>query len=169
MKHLCTLVLFALFACTALSDAVEFQDYNDASPESRTHKHKLKKLKKRLLLHCLLSHHRRRRDTAATGRFLLPLPIVLQSTNVNVNDGVTNGEGNYGNGEYHQGAGNGGYDPECMQMLNNHGPLLTGAISSAGSIAGLGDSGSRNGYAADWDRYARQFHRTFVRPLYRLF
>lgn len=136
--------------------------------ESRTHhKHKkLKKLKKRLLLQCLLQHHghrRRRRDTAS-GRFLLP--VVLQSTNVNVGSGGGYGEHQYGNG------GSGG----CMQMLNNHGPL--GSLGSIGSgLLGspapvnedTGDS-IRNGmYAADWNRYARQFRRNVVRPLYQLF
>lgn len=151
-----------------------------AEESSRTHhKHKLqKKLKKRLLLQCLLEHRRRRRDTdAASGRFLLP--VVLQNTNVNVGgQSGYSGEPNYGS--FVGGGGGGG----CMQMLNNHGPLhgslgsLQGLLGSTQGLLGStqdqdsppeGTSGSRNGMYSDWNRYARQFHRSFVRPLVRLF
>lgn len=189
--------LFAVFGLAAFATAVEFEqqrlpyqqvqagnydDYyygrptvyaaeTDDSEESRTHhKNKLnKKLKKRLLLQCLLQQHghgRRRRDTAAaSGRFLLP--VVLQSTNVNVGSGGGGG-GGYGNG------GGGGYGHGgggCMQMLNNHGPL--GSIGSLlGSPAPVSEEtgeGSRYLMYADWNRYARQFRRNIVRPLYQLF
>lgn len=161
----------AVVLCATFSEAVEFQQYEDDSPEGRFHKkNKLKKLKKRLLLNCLLqTGHRRRRDTAS-GRFFLP--VVLQSTNVNVNDGVSGGYGGADSGQdLYQGGGGSSVDPDCMHLINNHGPLLTGAISSAGSLAGIGDGGSRHGYVmhSNWDRYARQFHRNYVRPLYRLF
>ncbi|XP_050534286.1 uncharacterized protein LOC126901672 [Daktulosphaira vitifoliae] len=168
MKNLFLLSLLAVVLCITLSEAVEFQQYEDDSPEGRIHKkNKIKKLKKRLLLNCLLqSGRRRRRDTAPTGRFLLP--IVLQSTNVNVNDGGYTGSDS---GHDYQGGGGSSVDHDCMHLINNHGPLLSGAVSSAGSIAGIGDSGSRHSYGmhTNWDRYARQFHRNFVRPLYRLF
>lgn len=187
--------------------AVEFDDQRQLSPygddysyyggpgvaapereeeSARTHhaKHKLKKLKlkKRLLLQCLLGHGRRRRDTSeASGRFFLP--VVLQSTNVNVGSGG----GGYGGHQQQQSHHSG-----CMQMFgddNNHGPLssppLLGSLGSLGSPLGslgsalgsLGpapvteepeEGGNRN-YAANWNRYARQFRRNFVRPLYRLF
>lgn len=154
--------------------AVQQQPATDEE-SSRTHhgKHKLKKLKKRLLLQCLLGHgRRRRRDTdAASGRFLLP--VVLQSTNVNVQGygGGSGTGGGYGDAQ-HQYGGSG-----CMEMmLNDHGPLLGslgsglgGLLGSPSEDAGTG-GGSRSGlYAADWNRYARQFHRNYVRPLYRLF
>ncbi|XP_015379077.1 PREDICTED: uncharacterized protein LOC107173169 isoform X2 [Diuraphis noxia] len=153
--------------------------YSVAAPEreeelARTHhvKHKLKKLKKKLLVQCLLGHGRRRRDTSeASGRFFLP--VVLQSTNVNV------GSGGGGGGHQQQQSHHSG----CMQMFgddNSHGPLgsLGSPLGSLGSALGsLGpapvteeseDGGNRN-YAANWNRYARQFRRNFVRPLYRLF
>lgn len=192
--------MIALAACAHVvcnADAVEFDQqrqlqadhdygyYSDGQSSSgamdqfsRTHhgKLKLKKMKKRLLLQCLLGHgQRRRRDTeAASGRFLLP--IVLQSTNVNVGSGG----GGYGDPQQQHGSyGNGG---GCMQMFNDHGPLgslgtLGSSLgSSLGSLSPFGSSmdnvmgeGSRNGLYADWNRYGRQFHRNFVRPLYRLF
>ncbi|XP_025415017.1 uncharacterized protein LOC112686798 [Sipha flava] len=133
---------------------------------SRTHhgKLKMKKLKKRLLLQCLLGHgQRRRRDTeAASGRFLLP--VVLQSTNVNV--GPTGSGGHFGDPQQH-----GSYGGGCMEMLNDHGPLgVLGSLGSFGSsTADATGEGSRNGLYTDWNRYGRQFHRNFVRPLYRLF
>lgn len=135
---------------------------------SRIHhgKHKLqKKLKKRLLLQCLLGHGRRRRDTdAASGRFLLP--VVLQSTNVNVGSGGGGG-GSYGDQQQHPYGGGG-----CMHMFNDHG--LGGLIGSLGSptndaSAGGGDGARSGPYGTDWNRYARQFHRSYIRPLYRLF
>lgn len=132
----------------------------DLSPSSRTHhgKHKAKKLKKKLLLHCLLGGHGRRRRDAGTGRFILP--IAVQSTNVNVGSGgLGGGGGAYGDPLYGGGGGGGG---GCMNMLNNHGPL--GLLGSP-----TGDSDSRSSVYKDWNRYARQFHRNFVRPLYRLF
>lgn len=172
-----------------------YGEHGVAAPESdevsaRTHLaklHKLKKLKlkKRLLLQCLLGHGRRRRDTSeASGRFFLP--VVLQSTNVNVGSGG----GGYGGHQQQQSMHSG-----CMQMFgddNSHGPL--GSLPSLPSLGSLGsplgslgsalgslgspgpapvseeteEGGNRN-YAAGWNRYARQFRRNFVRPLYRLF
>lgn len=149
----------------------DYSNYYDESAveTSRTHhKHKLKKkLKKRLLLQCLLEHRRRRRDTDGSGRFLLP--VVLQSTNVNVG----NGQSGYGGEPQYGSVGGGG----CTQMLNNHGPLhgslgsLQGLLGSTQNQDSSADdtSGSRNGMYYDWNRYARQFHRSFVRPLVRLF
>lgn len=172
-----------------------YGEHSVAAPESeevsaRTHHaklHKLKKLKlkKRLLLQCLLGNGRRRRDTSeASGRFFLP--VVLQSTNVNVGSG---------GGGYQQLQQQQSHHSGCMQMFgddNNHGPLGSppslgslgslgsplGSLGSAlGSLGSLGpapvseeteEGGNRN-YAADWNRYARQFRRNFVRPLYRLF
>ncbi|XP_026822344.1 uncharacterized protein LOC113560579 isoform X1 [Rhopalosiphum maidis] len=159
-------------------------DSENEEESQRTHhvKHKLKKLKKRLLLQCLLGHSRQRRDTsAASGRFLLP--IVLQSTNVNVGS-----DGQQHQQQTHHGGG-------CMQMFgdDSHGPLQgslpslgslgspLGSLGSAlGSLGSFGpsvtenpeedESGNRNGlYSPNWNRYARQFRRNFVRPLYRLF
>lgn len=155
--------------------AVAVQQQPAAADEesSRTHhgKHKLKKLKKRLLLQCLLGHgRRRRRDTdAASGRFLLP--IVLQSTNVNVHSGGSGG-GAYGDPQHQYGGSSG-----CMEMMSNdHGPLLGSLGSGLGGLLGspaedAGTGGGSRGslYSADWNRYARQFHRNYVRPLYRLF
>jgi len=139
---------------------------------SRTHhgKHKLKKLKKRLLLQCLLGHgQRRRRDTtAASARFLLP--VVLQSTNVNIGSSGSGGSGTYSDPLYQYGDSSG-----CMQMLNDHGPSLGSLGSGLGSLLGspmedvITGGGSRNGLYADWNRYARQFHRNYIRPVYRLF
>lgn len=150
----------------------------EESPRTHHGKHKFKKLKKRLLLQCLLGHGRRRRDTsAASGRFLLP--VVLQSTNVNVGAG---GQQHQQQQQLHNGGG-------CMQMFgdDSHGPLGSppslGSLGSAlGSLSPFGpsvtenpaedESGNRGGlsyYSADWNRYARQFRRNFVRPLYRLF
>jgi hypothetical protein len=164
-----------------------YGEHSVAAPESdevssRTHLAKLLKLKKlklkkRLLLQCLLGHSRRRRDTSeASGRFFLP--VVLQSTNVNV------GSGGGGGGYQQQQSQHSG----CMQMFgddNNHGPLGSppsfgslGSLGSLGSALGsLGpapvseetDEGGNRNYAANWNRYARQFRRNFVRPLYRLF
>lgn len=144
-----------------------------AEESARIHhgKHKkLKKLKKRLLLQCLLGHGRRRRDaTAASGRFLFP--VVLQSTNVNV------GYGGGGDPQHqYSDTGGGGGGGGCMEMFNDHGPSLGslgsglgGLLGSPAEDAGSG-GGSRGGlYPADWNRYARQFHRNYVRPLYRLF
>lgn len=209
----CLLVAFWFATCTTVIvdhvSAVEFDQrqpsaYGDdhyyydgpaavaAAPlneeeSSRTHhgKHKFKKLKKRLLLQCLLGHGRRRRDTsAASGRFLLP--VVLQSTNVNVGAG---GQQHQQQQQLHNGGG-------CMQMFgdDSHGPLgsppslatlgspLSSLGSALGSLSPFGPSvtenpaedegGNRGGlsyYSADWNRYARQFRRNFVRPLYRLF
>eukprot|EP00102_Acyrthosiphon_pisum_P014124 XP_008183993.1 PREDICTED: uncharacterized protein LOC100166130 [Acyrthosiphon pisum] len=214
MRNVCLLAAFWLATCAMIIvgrvTGVEFDQrqplsYGDdysyygehshsvAVPENeevsaRTHHaklHKLKKLKlkKRLLLQCLLGHGRRRRDTSdASGRFFLP--VVLQSTNVNVGSG---GGGGYGGHQQQQSHHSG-----CMQMFgddNNHGPLGSppslgslgsplGSLGSAlGSLGSLGpapvseeteEGGNRN-YAADWNRYARQFRRNFVRPLYRLF
>lgn len=156
------------------------EDYDDAQPSSRIHhgkhKHKLqKKLKKRLLLQCLLEHRRRRRDTGgASGRLLLP--VVLQSTNVN----VAPGGGSYGGGGGSYGGGGGGsYGgmSGCMHLGNGHGPLgsLGPSLGSLGSFGSQGapveemtDEGTRR-LSADWNRYARRFHRNFVRPLYQLF
>lgn len=139
------------------------------NPSSRTHhgKHKLKKKLKKQLLHCLLQQHHGRRRRDATGRFFIPL--VLQNTNVNVGDSGSNGYG----GQYQQYGGGGG---GCMQMLNGHGPLLGSLGGTLGSLGGAfgspntEDGGNRAGtYAADWNRYARQYRRNVVRPLYRLF
>lgn len=161
--------------------APEIEEVSARTHHAKLHKLKKLKLKKRLLLQCLLGHGRRRRDTSeASGRFFLP--VVLQSTNVNVGSGG----GGYGS-QQQQSHHNG-----CMQMFgddNSHGSLGSlpslgslgsplGSLGSAlGSLGSLGpapvteeqvDGGNRN-YAADWNRYARQFRRNFVRPLYRLF
>lgn len=154
--------------------APEIEEVSARTHHAKLHKLKKLKLKKRLLLQCLLGHGRRRRDTSeASGRFFLP--VVLQSTNVNV------GSGGGGHGSQQQQSHHNG----CMQMFgddNSHGPLDSlpslGSLGSAlGSLGSLGpapvteeqeDGGNRN-YAADWNRYARQFRRNFVRPLYRLF
>jgi len=174
---------------TAAAAAAASAASDEESP--RTHhlhkKLKLKKLlKKKLLLQCLLGHGRRRRDASeASGRFLFP--VVLQSTNVNVGSGGGHG------GQQQQSQHGGG----CMQMFgdDNHGPLgsppslpslgsLGSPLGSLGSALGSfgpaavteeqseDEGGNRNGQsflAADWNRYARQFRRNFVRPLYRLF
>jgi len=163
--------------------APESEEVSARTHHAKLHKLKKLKLKKRLLLQCLLGHGRRRRDASdASGRFFLP--VVLQSTNVNVGSG---GGGGYGGHQQQQSHHSG-----CMQMFsddNSHGPLGSlpsldslgsplGSLGSAlGSLGSLGpapvteeqeDGGNRN-YAADWNRYARQFRRNFVRPLYRLF
>lgn len=100
---------------------------------------------------------------ASNGRFLIPLAV--QNTNVNV--------GGYGDPQYgNYGGGGGGND--CMQITNGHKKplleqLLGSLVPSAGDSGGDSGVGSRNGLYADWNRYARQFDRNFVRPLYRLF
>lgn len=164
--------MFGLVVCAA---AIEFErqqqqlraspDYNyydgrtqSADDESgRTHhgSHKLKKMKKRLLLQCL----RQQMDTGAvTGRFLIPFAV--QNTNVNV--------GGYGDPQYGSYGGGG-----CMQITNDHKPLLEQLLAtlvpSTGDSGDGGGVGSRYGLYADWNRYARQFDRNFIRPLYRLF
>lgn len=195
MKNVCLLTVFGLVACAAIefeqqprasyqvqetnydynnygepATAVEAVPVSVGDASSRTHhgKHKLKKKLKKRLLHCLLQqHHGRRRRRDATGRFFIPL--VSQNTNVNVGGG--SGSDGYG-GQHQQHYGGGG----CMQMFNDHGPSLGSLGGALGSLGGAFGSpaaeedGNRAGtYAADWNRYARQFRRNIVRPLYQLF
>ncbi|VVC36784.1 Hypothetical protein CINCED_3A007475 [Cinara cedri] len=183
MRNAC---VFAICGLAAFVAAIEFEQqlqlqapqsyYYDgrsqpAEESTRTHhgSHKLKKMKKRLLLQCLLSlgqQRRRRRDTdAATGRFLIPFAV--QNTNVNVGGGGGGGVGGYDDPQFGNYGGGG-----CMQMLNGHKPLLGQLGSPLGSLVSSVEEsgpGNRNGQYTDWNRYARQFNRNFVRPLYRLF
>lgn len=125
---------------------------------TRTHHggHKLKKMKKQKLLQCLLAlghERRRRRDTTASGTGRFFIPFVVQNTNVNVGDG--GGGGTYSDPPQYE-----SYESGCMQFFLG---------STGGSSTENSGTDSRNGLYTDWYRYARQFNRNFVRPLYRLF
>lgn len=135
----------------------------DAIPEAK-HFHKIKKLKKKLLLLCLIggAGKRKRSIPLRESRFFFP---VIQHTDVNVGGSGTDDHGPFdssGDGENL----NGGID--CKRFMNtghrDFGHLfLSSLVGVGGSNGGNNDSVGGN----DDNRfYNKMVQRNFVRPLH---